>query len=182
MDPSEWVDWQRLNPRTLTPSQIAERPCTDCPVSYAVGMRAVGLCNGTPGGDDVSEGNGVGTLNRPSVVGKQFRDAEVEVTAVLPCEKCAHAAVCRIKPILEARLETLPVTLPTLDPAISFTLSAEVKCGQFLRGRPVGNPVSGFMVKGAAPSGYQRTPEHQARINEANRRRAAEKKLAEREA
>ncbi len=176
MDASEWLDWQRLNPVLTRQADRAERPCADCPTGYAFGMRALGKCNGTPG-ENVSEGNGVATLNRPSVVGKQFRDAEVEVSAILPCEKCAHAVVCRIKPVLEARLETLPVTLPTLDPAITFSLTAEVSCSQFLKAKP-GTP-TGFVTKAAgAHPHYVRTPEHQARISESIRQSMAAKRAA----
>lgn len=50
MDGEEWADWQALNPiLPLAGGGTAERPCVDCPASYAAVMRAEGRCNGEPG-------------------------------------------------------------------------------------------------------------------------------------
>lgn len=48
MDADEWALWQRLNPQrnTLNLRYVVDRPCSDCPASFARQMRAVGRCNG----------------------------------------------------------------------------------------------------------------------------------------
>ena len=43
--------------------------------------------------------------------------------------------------ILEARMESLPVTLPVLDPAVRVGLTASVECSQFMVLRGPGRPV-----------------------------------------
>lgn len=172
MEPAEWVEWVALNPALTRLSDRAERPCADCPASYAAEMRAVGRCNGYPRGVDMSE-NGVTTMPRPLV---NLTGKETTVDLALPCGRCAHAPVCRIKPQLEARLETLPVTLPQLDPAIRVALAATVECSQFLR-------ASGAKPAQRASGGQPgtRSPESRERMRQAQLDIAARKR-AEREA
>lgn len=56
MSDAEWRDWQALNPfyskhnPLVRKSDVAARPCADCPLGYAAEMRAQGRCNGTPAG------------------------------------------------------------------------------------------------------------------------------------
>ncbi len=49
MEPGEYLDWRALNARTYG-SNRAMLPCEDCPLTYALEMRADGRCNGKPGG------------------------------------------------------------------------------------------------------------------------------------
>ncbi|MCU0250240.1 MAG: hypothetical protein MUE61_08535 [Vicinamibacterales bacterium] len=39
MEPDEWATWQRHE---------TDRPCEECPVSFAIAMRAEHRCNGIP--------------------------------------------------------------------------------------------------------------------------------------
>jgi hypothetical protein len=47
MDDTEFSLWQQAN-QVAPPSARARRPCSDCPVSYFVEMRAAGCCDGFP--------------------------------------------------------------------------------------------------------------------------------------
>jgi hypothetical protein len=49
MTDEEWTEWVAMNPVALSDGQVADRPCTDCPLGFAAEMRALGRCNGTPG-------------------------------------------------------------------------------------------------------------------------------------
>lgn len=166
MDPGEWSEWRALNPRlTYAATEPAERPCADCPLGYAAEMRAVGRCNGTPGW--VAEEDEVSDAPRLLTGGK-----EVPVALSLPCDRCAHYRVCAIRPVMEARLETLPVSLPVLDSAVKVTLSADVECGHFLRAAK---------AAGAPTAIRTRSPETRAKMAAAQQARA-ERIRAEREA
>ena len=50
MDASDWADWQRFNERAGS-TMRAQRPCDDCPMSFALEMFAARRCNGVPGQD-----------------------------------------------------------------------------------------------------------------------------------
>ena len=50
MDASDWTDWQRFNERAGS-TMRAQRPCDDCPMSFALEMFAARRCNGVPGQD-----------------------------------------------------------------------------------------------------------------------------------
>lgn len=55
---------------------------------------------------------------------------------VLPCPGCAHAAVCSIRPTLNA--DTLALrTPPSPHEAIRIRLAVEIECAHFLAGAPV---------------------------------------------
>lgn len=51
MDRREWATWVERNPRNPGGVRYADRPCVDCPLAYAAEMRAIGRCNGAPGGE-----------------------------------------------------------------------------------------------------------------------------------
>lgn len=48
MDPDELADWRAFN-RTAGAGGRAQRPCDDCPMSFALEMFAARRCNGIPG-------------------------------------------------------------------------------------------------------------------------------------
>ena len=48
MDAGDWRDWQRMNPANVGGGK-ALKPCWDCPLEFAVEMRAEHRCNGSPG-------------------------------------------------------------------------------------------------------------------------------------
>lgn len=49
----EWALWRKVNARTSAQDR-AVRPCADCPISFALEMRAEGRCNGLPGQEVVT--------------------------------------------------------------------------------------------------------------------------------
>lgn len=49
MEPDELAGWQALNAQVAA-SVRAARPCEDCLPDFAAEMRALGCCNGAPGG------------------------------------------------------------------------------------------------------------------------------------
>lgn len=124
MDARDWRDWQRLNPRNLGGHSVADRPCADCPASFAAEMRAEGKCNGSPGwrppADDIEEAD----------VGDAITISNVSISA--PCGSCSHAAVCSIKATLGG-LEEADVTIPKPDPALTVALALSVECSHYLR-------------------------------------------------
>ena len=142
MDAPEWAGWQKANRSISATSERLTRPCDECPLGFALEMRQIDRCNGTPSGAPEDEEEPMEQA-RPALVVAGGR--EIKVTASLPCERCAHAPVCRIRPTLEAQMESLPVTLPRLDPAIGVVLSAAVECREFMRtsgvkAAPAGEP------------------------------------------
>lgn len=151
MSDAEWRAWQALNPfyskhnPLVRKSDVAARPCADCPLGYAAEMRALGRCNGTPAGvqDDEEEPamQVHASTPRPAnpVVlgaGDGQRRRELDVALDLPCPACIHREVCRIREGLEARLTTLPVLMPELDEALSVKVDAKVDCALFRPERP----------------------------------------------
>lgn len=50
MDPDDLAEWQAFN-RSTTGTMRAQRPCDDCPMSFALEMFAARRCNGVPGQD-----------------------------------------------------------------------------------------------------------------------------------
>lgn len=53
MEPDDHLDWRALNARVSGPGR-AVLPCEDCPLTFALEMRADGRCNGEPGGSGAS--------------------------------------------------------------------------------------------------------------------------------
>ena len=49
MDADDWRIWRSLAVFNGSEADQAARPCHDCPLSFALEMRAQGRCNGTPG-------------------------------------------------------------------------------------------------------------------------------------
>jgi hypothetical protein len=131
MEPEEWADWQRRNPR-LTDHAFAPRPCTDCPLGFAADMRAEGRCNGTPGG--VQGDDEIPQEETPMEGEREKPGRRVEVTLELPCPRCEKQDVCGIRPSLEA-LRSLPVVAPELDPRVSVALAGSIECAAFVRAR-----------------------------------------------
>lgn len=151
MSDEEYASWAEKNaPMT---SGKAARPCADCPLGYAADMRAVGRCNGTPGGVEEDEGEMALPTRlpqpdhvdrvlglRPGAVAAspatQAFTTDVAVAVDLPCPACIHAPVCRIKASIEGRLERLAVATPQLDPALTIQLEAKIECSLFRAERP----------------------------------------------
>ena len=148
MEPDEWADWQRLNPRLST--GFTDRPCTDCPVTYAREMRGLGRCNGTPGGRDSSVADSI----------------TVELAAA-PCPTCLHRNVCAMRARLEA-VTTLEVERPLeLPKAITVRLTAIADCSEYLRDKSAGGTSKTFTPEWRAAQS--------ARMKAMRARQAAEK-------
>ena len=64
MEGDELVGWMNAEAKARRRGNRASYPCTDCTASFAVEMRAVGRCNGTPGTEPVMQ-----TAGRPGAVG-----------------------------------------------------------------------------------------------------------------
>jgi hypothetical protein len=60
MEPDELAAWGEMNGRVRGSGQ-AQSPCTDCRLAFAIEMRAIGRCNGTPRG--VEEDTEMGTFD-----------------------------------------------------------------------------------------------------------------------
>jgi hypothetical protein len=148
MEQGDWAHWQRMNPSI---SDLAARPCSDCPVGFAAEMRAEGKCNGTPGwrppADDHEEAD----------VGDTITVSKVTISA--PCGSCAHREVCAIRRTLGG-LEEADVTIPKPDPALTIALGISVECSHYLRARNTGN---GGAAKGRK---LNLSPEERARRGE----------------
>lgn len=129
MDADEWGDWRAANPFTGRMAEQVARPCEDCLLGFAADMRAIGRCNGTPGGapdEEIEEE----TVNVESI----DLPMRAMVTVTAPCGGCAHGAVCRIRPQLEA-LKAAQVALPRVEDGVSVTVAATVACEHFTKDR-----------------------------------------------
>lgn len=146
MEPDEWAEWQRMNPR-LVAKDHAERPCSDCPVSYAEEMRAKSLCNGTPGGEKNEDLPMTPTPTvRPAATPPEqlrsgpavaFQTGSTRTTTIeleLPCKSCIHLPVCRIRPESPRLMVS---SAPAFDP---LELRGTVDCEHYRRAGSGGRP------------------------------------------
>ena len=144
MEPPEWADWRARNPVAGIPDadQVA-RPCEECPIGWAVEMRAEGRCNGTPAGvaedpdqvDEHEEDHAVEHENTPGT--------RIPVTLEAPCPGCIKSDVCSLRPRVEG-LRSASVSISSIDPLVSVALAGTVTCGAFIRApkaKPVPKPV-----------------------------------------
>lgn len=142
MDDDEWAHWVSTNPTSMQESELAPRPCTDCPLGFAAEMRALGRCNGTPGAVQPREDEEDEPMEAPRDPGPPRvipNGHEVTVALEAPCGQCAHEPVCAIRRSLIS-IETLPVQVPRFDRALSVALTAKVDCSHFLAVRKGGRP------------------------------------------
>lgn len=165
MDADEYALWARGNgvaTGTKNGARVftgrAESPCDDCPLGYAAEMRAIGRCDGTPGGVEEDE-----PMETPETYETTTTSAPVatrtRVTVVAPCESCVHARVCRLRP--DAELD-VRVSLPELATELTVTLTATVDCMEY-----VGAPGK------ARPKKEQTPAQREASILSAAKARAA---------
>jgi hypothetical protein len=192
MDAEELARWQEMNGRAA--ANRAARPCADCPLGYAVEMRALGRCNGTPGG--VEEDTEMGTFDytgpeRPQPEPKEApraltmtRRVELEVAAP-PCGSCAHEPVCALRAAFEG-MATVETSAPPLPDGLRLTLTASVECAHYLRDRAKPAPVRATtpqergQANGAGQFREKRrlSPEAVARMAAGNRARAEARRAA----
>ena len=127
MDADELIAWTESNARVNGTSRAAT-PCADCTLGYAAEMRAVGRCNGTPGG--VEEDNVEPTREAAAIAEAREIIGRRRVTTVAPCGTCTHARVCRLRPPDELDVS---VSLPALATELDVTLTATVECTEYLQ-------------------------------------------------
>ncbi len=130
MDAEELASWHDQNARITTTHGRASGPCTDCTLGYAAEMRAVGRCNGTPGG--VEEDEPMETHEAAAIVDAAEIIGRRRITAIAPCPTCVHARVCRLRPADELDVR---VSLPALAPELDVTLTATIECVEYVRAK-----------------------------------------------
>lgn len=129
MDDEEWTDWVERNPQQLTDGAFAERPCRDCPASFATEMRALGRCNGMPSGsegepadhseeeDDVIDPRPGGVRGAPQPL----------ALSMPPCDSCLHEPICVLKHALK-KVTTVEATPLGLPDGLTVAIEAKVEC------------------------------------------------------
>lgn len=137
MDADEFASWQQAN--RSSGKGRAERPCDDCPASYAAEMRAENRCNGVPLGDVKHDDDDrprssppvrivPGRKPAPVVAVPQVspslkrpeQPANRRLRLLAPCEDCLHDDLCAIKANLgyakvEITAESIPPEVTLLD-------------------------------------------------------------------
>jgi len=131
MDPDEWALWERANRSLSSPFDRAARPSDDCPLGHAADMRALGRCNGTPGGVDEEE-----TMDDTRTIARIESAATTKVGIALsaPCGPCAHAPVCRLRESVEAMARTT-VPVPKLETGLAVELRGTIACEWFAKAK-----------------------------------------------
>ncbi len=144
MEPAELAGWQEVLRPRISYKDRAAIPCADCLSSFAADMRAVGRCNGTPGGDkedtivDQPEPI-VSAADIMTITGgaRLARRVSLDVAAP-PCESCVHEPVC--EPVCGLRLALegiadVETIAPSLPAGLHLSLAATVSCEHYRRDR-----------------------------------------------
>lgn len=166
MDDDEWALWQDAN-RRLNLSDQLERPCQECPLAFALEMRAVNRCNGEPSGapepDDLEE-------EPMSEANPAVRTIGVAVEG--PCATCVHVEVCAIKADID-RIATsgVGVQIPETHKALTSRITFAFDCSQYL-------PVRKARKLNLTPEDVERRRRQAAMMTE----RAAAKRAAAKQA
>jgi hypothetical protein len=134
MDEAERTEWEAANARIknlYAGTRQADRPCTDCTLGFAADMRAVGRCNGTPGGVEEEEPM---EDTRTLALIESASTTKVGIAVSAPCGSCAHAPVCRLRGAVEALAKaTIPV--PKLEPGLAVELRGAIACEWFAKAK-----------------------------------------------
>lgn len=167
MEPEEWDAWQDTNRRLQQQAQ-APRPCSDCLLGYAAEMRAIGRCNGQPGGDaheDHEEDQGMDPVAKIAAEPEApTRRVSIEVSA--PCAACSHQPVCRIADEVAA-VERAQVAVPKLGTGLAMTLSARVDCEFFAPVKRPGRPAGSGATRDWTPEQRQAASDRMKAMNAA---------------
>lgn len=182
MDGLEWAAWRVLNPLVGKYGDMAARPCTDCLLGFAADMRAIGRCNGEPGGvvdEPEEEPMDLAMIPVPGPANVARRTALAVDPP--PCASCAHEPVCALRAAFEGMAE-IETTAPALPAGLRLELAAVVSCDFFLRDRTKPAPVrvltSQERGQYRAKSAAHWTPERRAAQGERARLAAAARKAA----
>lgn len=170
MDEAERVEWEAANARItgmFGAVRRADRPCTDCTLGFAADMRALGRCNGTPGGVEEEE-----PVDETRTIARIESAATTKVAIALaaPCGPCGHAPVCRLREAVEA-MERTSVPVPKLETGLTVELRGSIACDWFAKAKAA--PAAG---EGGPKRGW--TPEQRAAQAERARQQMAARKAA----
>lgn len=169
MDPDEWALWVDANRRSA--AHRISRPCDECPLGFALEMRAINRCNGEPSGapepDEQEETMDIARVSAQRV--------SVQVHA--PCPTCLHRDVCAIKADVDSA-GNAEVGLRSLSPALTPRLTVDLDCAFYLRDKAAGKTPKP-QQSSAGSSGWTEERKAKWRDDMAARRAA---KRAEREA
>jgi hypothetical protein len=132
MEPDELADWHQHNRTAAFAAKgKALSPCEDCLLGYALEMRAIGKCNGTPGAAaDVED-------EEPEEPAARRTMATVNVKLSAPCGSCAHEPICIRRAAIEKLDERQAVEMTPLPAGLGVTLSASIDCDAYLRVRQI---------------------------------------------
>lgn len=180
MTPDELADWDKHNRTAAFAAHGAARtPCEDCLLGYALEMRAIGKCNGTPGAAaDVED-------DEPEEPAVRRTMANLKVTVSAPCETCVHLAVCgRRESILAIQQGDLAVDHSALRSGLTLALTATVDCDAYLPVKKVRTgPAATLDADGRNPLTGRRPQSLEQRLASSERMKATRaRQRAEREA
>ena len=133
MDADELAGWRAQNDRNRHGNGIrAKRPCEDCLLGFAAEMRAVGRCNGEPGGDGADDQEPEAPEEAMTVTAPVDEAELVILSTAGPANvtapkrtrlspegaaRIAAAAKARAERQRQGRVEHLPVEEPNVVPA-----------------------------------------------------------------
>ncbi len=118
MTPEEFEDWRRVPAGHGLPAD----PCDDCTLGFAADMRAIGRCDGRPGG---AQEDDEPLLARE---GRTMTTIRANVTA--PCGRCIHREVCGRRAALD-ELGAVPVDMERLPDGVTASLAVAIECDAF---------------------------------------------------
>lgn len=175
MADDEYAGWQEMNRQVTRLSDRAPRPCADCMLGYAVEMRSLSRCNGTPAG--VEEDT---DMDQPApIAAHATRRVPIEVVPP-PCASCAHEPVCALRATVEGLVE-IAVSAPAVPDGLTIRLEASVTCGHYLRDKAKPAPVRVLtpQQRGQAngADAYRRAPRE---ISDATRQKMRDSSIAAR--
>lgn len=134
MDEDEWAGWRRHNERLAVAqygdTKRAQRPCEDCPLGHAADMRALGRCNGEPGGIEDEEE----TVEPTPTAAAKVAVTRTRVRFEAPCRTCSHAPVCRLREGIIAASE-VSVEVPVLGDGVRLALAGSVECDWYVKAK-----------------------------------------------
>lgn len=128
MDPDELAEWHRRNETAASyVGGRAATPCEDCLLAFALEMRAIKRCNGTPGAAaDVED------QDEPETPAEEKHMATVQVLITAPCETCAHEPVCGRKAAIDT-ITSVGIERDPMPKGLSMVFSAAVDCDAYMR-------------------------------------------------
>jgi hypothetical protein len=183
MDPDELADWNNHNRTAAFAAHgKARTACEDCLWAFALEMRAIDKCNGTPGAAaDVED-------DEPDEPAERRRTmASVKATVTAPCASCAHQPVCDRLGSLERLAGQINVESTPLHAGLTVAISASIDCDAYLKVRksPAASPagVDGINpLTGRKPQSLEQRQASSERMTAIRARQRAEREAQTAEA